>query len=120
MLKSTKHKFENLLWSSGDGRPNLFSGSIIHITKLVGIVPSCVSSSKREVKLLSAEEVSHYGAEPQKLASVEKINISGKEESKKLFEEVILLTLYKLRHGVPVCIVVPWNPLLCLSAPTRE
>jgi hypothetical protein len=33
---------------------------------------------------------------------------------------VILLTLYKLRHDVPVCIVVPWNPLWSLSASTRE
>ena len=74
----------------------------------MGIVPSCVvNSSKREVKLLSAEEVFHYGAGQQKLESVEKITHSGKEESKILLEEVILLTLYKLRHDVPVCIVVP-------------
>jgi len=64
MSKSAYNKFEYLLRVSGDGRPNLFSGSIIHMTKSVGIVPSCVvNSSKGEVKLIFVEEIFHSGTD---------------------------------------------------------
>ena len=79
------------------------------MTKSVGIVLSrvVVNSDKREVKLLSVEEMFNSASGLQKLESVEEITISGKRESKMKFEKGVLFILFKLGHGFAVCIVVP-------------
>jgi hypothetical protein len=61
----------------------------------VGIVRSrvVINSGKREIKLLSVEEIFNSASGLQKLQSVEEITFSGKEESKLIFEKVFIYRL---------------------------